>query len=91
MSSTCYNVVFFVVLLSRFIYVESIKGNKADSMSSKYHIMVNNMLKNLSHRYSSHYNIKFVGFMLIYYAIIEDIIAFFMIFSILYFESINLS
>ena len=74
----------FVVLLLCFICVEAIQTRKTDSMSRKYQIMVVGMLKNWSRRYFNHYNIKFIGFMSIYYAINLDIVSSFMIFSNLY-------
>ena len=52
--------------------------------------MVVNILKNLSRRYSSHYIIKFMGIMSIYYAINLDIISSFRILSNLYLETIYL-
>ena len=52
--------------------------------------MVFNTLKNWSRRYSSYYIIKFVGFMLIYHAININVVSSFMVFSNLYFGSIDL-
>ena len=61
-------------------------------------MMVVNMLKNMSHRYSSHYIIKFIGFTPIYYVIDLNIVTSrFLAICILYlsiyckFESIILS
>ena len=68
LSSICYDMMVFVVLLRRFIFMEAIQTCEIDLISQIYQIMIVNMLKNLNHRYSSHYIIKFVGFMLIYYA-----------------------
>ena len=50
-----------------------------------------NMLKNWSCKYSSHYFIKFVSFMLIYYTINLDIVSSCMVFNYLYLGSIDLS
>ena len=63
---------------------------KAYSINRIYHIMVVIILKNRSRKYFSHYIIKFIGFTLIYYAINPDIILFFMIFSNLYIEFMDL-
>ena len=90
LSSACYDVVLFVVLLQCFICVGVIQTSKANLISRRYQIMVVNMLKNWSCRYSSHYFIKFVGFLLIYYAINLDIVSSFMVFSYLYLGSIDL-
>ena len=43
--------------------------------------MVVNISKNLSHRYSTHYIIKIVGFILIYYTINMEIISSCLVFS----------
>ena len=59
-------------------------------ISSRYQIMVISILNNWNRRYSSHFIIKFVGFMSIYYAINLDIVSSCMIFSYLYLESIDL-
>ena len=69
-----YNVVFFIILLKYFICVGAIQTSKANSNNRRYQIMVGSMLKNWSPIYYSHYIIKFVGFMLIYYIINLDII-----------------
>ena len=52
--------------------------------------MVFNTLKNWSRGYSSHYNVKFVGFMLNYHAININVVSSFMVFSNLYLGSIDL-
>ena len=52
--------------------------------------MVVIILKNRSRKYFSYYITKFIGFMLIYYAINLNVILLFMIFSNLYIESIDL-
>ena len=52
--------------------------------------MVVSILKNWSRRYSSHYIIKFVGFIPIYFAIKLNIISSCMIFSYLYLGFIDL-
>ena len=85
LSSTCYDMVFFVVLLE-FVYVGEIQTGKEDLISQIYQIMVVSMLKNWKHRYSSQYIIKFVGFMSIYYAINLDIVSSCMVFSYLYLD-----
>ena len=46
--------------------------------------MVIGMLKNWNRKYSNHNNIKFVGFMPIYYVINLDILISCMVFSYLY-------
>ena len=46
--------------------------------------MTVSILKNLSYRYYSHYIIKFIGFMLIYYTINLNIVSSFMVLSNLY-------
>ena len=61
--------IFLLLLRLLIIYVGAIQTGKADYISRRYHIMVISMLKNLSQRYSSNYNIKFVGFISFYYAI----------------------
>ena len=53
-------------------------------------IMAINMPNNWNCRYFGHYIIKFIGFMPIYYTINFDIVLSFMVFSILYFGSIDL-
>ena len=85
----CYDLVLFIVLLRRFICVRVIQIGKTDLISQKYQIMIVSRLKNWSRRYSSHYTIKIVGFMQIYYTINLDIISF-MVFSYLYFRFIDL-
>ena len=70
-----------VVLLPHFIRVRVIQTSKADLISRKYQIMVVNMLKNWSYRYSSHYFIKFVGFIPIYYTINLNIVLSYMVFN----------
>ena len=67
-----------------------IQTSKADLINRKYQIMIVNMLKNWSRRYSSHYIIKFVNFMSIYYVINLDIVSSYMIFIYLYLGSIDL-
>ena len=69
LSSACYDMVLYVVLLQR--------------------LMIVNMLKN-NHRYSSHYIIKFVSFILIYCTINLNIISLYMVFSYLYLRYVNL-
>ena len=67
-----------------------IKIDKSDMISPRYQIMVINILKNYSRKYSSYYIIKFIGFMLIYYAINLNIFFIYMIFIYLYLRSIYL-
>ena len=74
-SSTCYDTVLFVLLLRRFIYVGAIETGKADLISRRYQLMVVGVLKNWSCRYSSNYIIKFIDFMLIYYAVNVNIVS----------------
>ena len=57
---------------------------KTDLISPRYQIMVVIMLKNWSRRYSSHYIIKFVGFIPIYYAINLNIVSSCLDFNYLY-------
>ena len=83
-SSACYNVMLFVALLQRFVYVGEIQKGKADLISQIYQIMVFSMLKNWKRKYSSHYIIKFVGFMSICYGINMDIVPSCTVFSYLY-------
>ena len=63
------NVVLFIVLLQHFICVGAIQTDKADLFSQRYRIMIIGMLKNWSCKYYSHYFIKFIGFIPIYYVI----------------------
>ena len=89
-SSACYNVMllssFYDALFvwRRFRQVKWIRSVK------KNQIIGASMLKNLNRRYSCHHIIKFIGFISIYYVINLDIVSSFMIFSNLYFGSINL-
>ena len=46
LSSTCYDVIFFVVLMQRFIYVRAIQTSIVNSIDQKYQIMIVNILKN---------------------------------------------
>ena len=82
--------VLFIVLLQRFICIWAIQTGKTDLIRQRYQIMIISMLKNLNCRYLSHYFIKFIGFISIYYAINLDIILFCIVFSYLYLESIDL-
>ena len=65
----CYDVMLFVVLLRHFIFIGATQTSKADLISPRSQIMVVGMLKNLSHKYCSHYIIKCLDFISIYYAI----------------------
>ena len=77
-------------LITVFYLCGAIQIGKVDLIRRKYQIMVVNMLKNQNYRYSSQYFIKFVGFMLIYYAINLNIVSSCMVFSYLYLGSIDL-
>ena len=90
LSSACYDVVLFIVLLRHLICVGAIQTGKEDLIIPRYQIMVVSMLKNWSRRCSSHYIIKFVGFMPICYAINLGIVSSCMVFSYLYLGSIDL-
>ena len=61
LSSVCYKIVLFIILLQRFIYVGAIQISKVN-------------MKDWSCGYSSHYIFKFVGFLPIYYTINLNII-----------------
>ena len=74
-SSSCFNTLF----VCRVIQI-----GKTTLISRIYHIMIVNKLKNRSRRYYSHYIIKFIGFMSIYYVINLDIVSSCMVFSNLY-------
>ena len=75
LSSACYNMVLFIVLLHHFICVKPIHTSKAYSIIRIYQTMVINILKNRDRKYSSYYIIKFVGFISIYYTINLDIVS----------------
>ena len=75
LSSACYNVMLFIVLLQRFICMGTIQTCKVDLISQRYY---------------SHYIIKFVCYMSIYYVINLYIVLSCMVFRYLYFGSINL-
>ena len=70
--------------------MEAIQTDKADLISLIYQIIIVGILKNLSYRYFSHYFIKFIGFIQIYYAINLNIVSSCIVFSYLYFGSIDL-
>ena len=70
--------------------MEEIQIGKTNWISRRYEIMIVSILKNLNHIYSSHYIIKFVDFMSIYYVMNLNIVSLFMVFRNLYLESINL-
>ena len=76
--------------MRRFISVEAIHTGKADLSSLRYQIMMLSMLKNWRLKYSSHYIIKFIGLISIYYAINLNIFSSYMIFNYLYLESIHI-
>ena len=90
LSSACYDVMLFVILLQCFICVGAIQTCKVDLISPRYQIMIVNMLKNWSCKYYSHYIIKFEGLMPIYYAINLNIVPSYIIFSYLYLGYFNL-
>ena len=71
--------------------MEAIQTDKSDLINRIYQIMIVGKLNNLSCGYSSHYFIKYVGFILIYYFINLDIVSSCIVFSYLYFEYVNLS
>ena len=77
----------FVVLLQHFICVKAIQISKSDLISKKYQVMVVGMLKNWSRKYSSHYIIKFIGFIYRFIMLLSWIL-FHSVY--LYFGSINL-
>ena len=99
LSSSYYDVWFFVGLLQCGVFhrlvttlylcmTNSDRQNGFDQLKISY--LVIGMLKNESHRYSSYYIIKFLGFILIYYAINMDIVSSFMVSNNLYLGSIAL-
>ena len=90
LSLAYYNVMLFVVLLHRFICVGAIQTHMTYLISQRYQIMIVTILKNLNCRYYSHYIIKFVDFISIYFAINLDIVSSCMIFNYLYIGSIDL-
>ena len=61
-----------------------IQTGKTDSIYRIYQIMIVNMLKNWNSKYSSHFIIKFIGFMSIYYDINLDSVSFIIVFNNLY-------
>ena len=77
LSPASYDVILFVVLLHYFICVVDIQKGKVDSISRRYQIIIDNILKNYSRRYSNYCIIKFIVFMPIDYTINLDIILFF--------------
>ena len=82
LSSTCYDMVLFVISLWHFICVGVIQIDKANLISRRHQIIVVTMLKNWSPRYSSYYIIKLVGCIPIYYVINLNIILFCMVLAI---------
>ena len=88
-----YNVWFIIILLPHgalpcFIVTFYLYEDDSNKKKRTRSVMVIGILKNLSYRYSSHYIIKILGFILIYYVINLDIVLYF--FSNLYFKSIEL-
>ena len=70
--------------------MRAIETSKIDLISHRYQIMIVNILNNWICRYSSHYSIKFIDFMSIYYDINLDIVSSYMILSYLYLRCIDL-
>ena len=70
--------------------MEAIQISKTNLFNRIYQIIIINMFKNMSRKYYSHYIIKIVGFMPIYYTINIVIVSSCMVFSYLYFRSIDL-
>ena len=56
-------------IIATFYLCGAIQTDKTNLINRRYQIIVVSMLKNWSHIYSSHYIIKFIGFMPIYYVI----------------------
>ena len=73
-----------------YLCVRTIHTCKTYLISRRYQIMVVSILKNYGHRYYSHYIIKFVGFMPIYYTINLGIVSSYMVFSCLYLGFVDL-
>ena len=88
LSSACYDVVLFVILLRCFICMRAIQIGKTN-LINRYQIIVVSMLKNWNCKYFSHYFMKFLGFMTIYYTI-NPVVSSYMVFSHLYLGSIDL-
>ena len=86
--------VWFIRLLRRgafcrLVAVFYLCGSNSNKESEFGKIMVLGILKNGSRGYFSHYIIKIIGFMSIYFVINLDIVSLFMVFSNLNLESIN--
>ena len=81
--------ILFIVLLRRFIYIGEIQTGKVDLIGRIYQIMIVNTLNNWSYKYYSHYFIKFIGFILIYYTVNPNNVSSCMPFSYLYFGFIE--
>ena len=67
-----------------------IQTGKTDSIYRIYQIMIVNMLNNWNSKYSSHFIIKFIGFMSIYYDINLDSVLSIIVFNNLYLGFIDL-
>ena len=80
----------FYFLLRYFICVRATQTSTSVLISRRYRIMIVSMLKNWSLRYYSHYIIKFVTFITIYYVINLNTTSFYMVFNNLCFGSIDL-
>ena len=85
LSSVCYDVILFVVLLYYFIYVRAIRIDKTDSINRRYQTMIVSILNNWIYINFNLYIIKILGFIPIYYTINLYIVLSFMIFSNFYF------
>ena len=70
--------------------MEVIQIDKTYLINQRYQILIISMLKNLSYKYFSHYFIKIMGFIPIYYIINLNIVLFYMVFIYLYLGSMNL-
>ena len=68
----------------------AIQTGIVDLINPRYQIIFVSMLKNWNLKYSSHYIIKCIGFIQIYYVINQDIVSSHMVFSYLYLGSIDL-
>ena len=66
------------------------KFRQEKQIGSVEEIMIVSILKNLNHIYYSHYIIKFIDFMFIYYVMNLNIVSLFMIFNNLYLGYIDL-
>ena len=89
LSSTCYDMVLFVVLLRHFICVKA-QTSKTDLINRIYQIIVVSILKNLSQKYFSYTILSnLIRFISIYYTINLNIVLSYMIFIYLYFGHVD--